>query len=292
MRIGAVYPQTEYSNDPADIRRYAQTVEALGYTHILAYDHVMGANPNRPGGWSGPYTDKTPFQEVFVLFAFMAAITTRLEFATGILILPQRQTTLVAKQAASLDVLCGGRLRLGIGIGWNQVEYEALNENFHNRGKRSEEQVQVLNALWTQPLVTFDGKYHSIPDAGLNPMPVQQPIPIWFGGHAEAVLARAARYGAGWMPNYRSVEEAAPALARLDQLLVEEGRHRAQFGVEPRLGYGKGDVDTWRKSMDEWQHVGATHFTVNTMGCGFTSAQQHLDALAHFAETMLPEYGD
>lgn len=292
MRIGAVYPQTEFGNDPAEIRRYAQTAEALGYTHVLAFDHVLGANPDRPGGWRGGYTDKTPFQEVFVLLSFMAAVTTRLEFATGILILPQRQTALVAKQAATLDVLSGGRLRLGIGIGWNEVEYQALNENFHNRGRRSEEQVQVLHALWTQPLVTFQGKYHSIPDAGINPLPVQQPIPIWFGGHAEAVLARAARWGAGWMPNYRSVEDAAPALAMLDRMLGEAGRSRAQFGIEARVAYGNGDVDTWRKSLDEWQTAGATHITVNTMGSDLQSPQQHLDALAHFAETMLPEYGD
>jgi probable F420-dependent oxidoreductase len=292
MRIGAVYPQTEYGNDPDAIRTYAQRVEALGYTHILAYDHVLGANPNRPGGWQGPYTDKTPFQEPFVLFGFMAAVTTQIEFATGILILPQRQTALVAKQAASLDVLSNGRLRLGVGIGWNQVEYAALNEDFKTRGKRSEEQVEVLRALWTQPLVDFKGRYHTIPDAGLNPMPIQQPIPLWFGGHAEAVLARAARWGAGWMPNYRTVDEAAPALALLDRYLAEAGRSRANFGLEPRLGYGKGDVAQWRATLDAWQAVGATHFTVNTMGCGLQSPQAHLDALAHFAEQVLPVYGN
>ena len=290
MRIGAVYPQTEFGNDPVAIRDYAQAVEAMGYRHILAYDHVLGANPNRPGGWSGPYTHQTPFQEPFVLFAYMAAVTTTVEFATGIIILPQRQSALVAKQAASLDVLCGGRLRVGIGIGWNEVEYTALNEDFHTRGRRLEEQLEVLNLLWTKPLVEFKGKWHTIPDAGLNPMPVQQPIPLWFGGHAEAMLRRCAKWGAGWMPNFRTVEQAAPHLATLEEYLKAEGRSRDSFGLEPRVGYGKGDESNWRTLIDEWKGVGATHLTVNTMGAGFKSPDQHVKALRHFAETILPTY--
>ena len=290
MRIGAVFPQTEFGNDPIAIRDYAQAVEAMGYTHVLAYDHVLGANPNRPGGWSGPYTHETPFQEPFVLFGFMAAVTTKLEFATGIIILPQRQTALVAKQVSTLDVLSGGRLRVGVGIGWNKVEYTALNEEFRTRGKRMDEQLEVLNLLWTQPLVQFEGKWHTIPDAGLNPMPVQQPVPLWFGGHADAVLRRCAKWGAGWMPNYATVEQAAPVLASLTEYLEANGRSRADFGVEPRIAYGKGDEDAWSKKLDEWQGVGATHFTVNTMGAGFTKPDQHLAALYHFADRMLPTY--
>ncbi len=290
MRIGAVYPQTEFVNDPAAIRDYAQAVEALGYTHVLAYDHVLGANPNRPGGWSGPYTYRSSFQEPFVLFAFMAGVTTTLEFATGIIILPQRQTALVAKQAATLDVLCGGRLRLGIGIGWNQVEYIALNEQFTNRGRRVEEQIQVLRALWTQELVTFQGQWHTIPDAGLNPLPVQRPIPLWFGGHADPVLRRLAHYGAGWMPNYRTAAEAQPALDALDVHLAAAGRSRRDIGIEARLAYGQGDTSRWVELIEGWRAAGATHLTVNTMGSGFTHPQQHLDALRHFAETMLPTH--
>jgi probable F420-dependent oxidoreductase len=286
MKIGAVFPQTEFGNDPVALRDYAQTLEGLGYHHVLAYDHVLGANPNRPGGWSGPYTYQTPFHEPFVLFSFMAGVTTRLEFATGIIILPQRQTALVAKQAATLDVLSGGRLRLGIGIGWNQVEYECLNENFHNRGRRVEEQVEVLRLLWTQPLVQFKGRWHSIPDAGINPLPIQQPIPIWFGGHAEAVMRRIARWGAGWMPNYRRAEEARPNLALLDQFLAEAGRSRDEVGLEPRLGYGDGNPDRWRQWMEDWQAVGATHMTVNTMGCGFATPAEHMAALERFAREM------
>jgi probable F420-dependent oxidoreductase len=216
----------------------------------------------------------------------MAAVTTRLGFATGIIILPQRQTALVAKQAATLDMLSGGRLRFGIGIGWNEVEYISLNENFHNRGKRVEEQVAVLKLLWTQALVTFEGKYHTIPDAGINPLPVQQPIPIWFGGHAEAVMRRIAHSGDGWMPNFRSAADAQPTLDLLDSYLVEAGRSRSDIGIEPRLNYGDGDPDRWRKTQEEWQAVGATHLTVNTMGCGFATVGQHIDALRRFAEAM------
>jgi probable F420-dependent oxidoreductase len=220
----------------------------------------------------------------------MAAVTTTLEFATGIIILPQRQAALVAKQAATLDVLCGGRLRLGVGIGWNEVEYVALNEDFHTRGKRLEEQLELLQLLWTEPLVTFKGKRHTILDAGLNPMPVQRPIPIWFGGHAKAMLRRCAKWGAGWMPNFRTVEQAAPALAMLDEFLGVQGRSRDGFGLEPRLPYGKGDEANWRKVIDEWRSVGATHLTVNTMGAGFKKPDEHLNALSHFAQSVMPEY--
>jgi probable F420-dependent oxidoreductase len=180
MQIGVVFPQTEIGNDPAAIRDYAQAAVGLGFSHVLAYDHVLGANPQRPGGWSGPYTHLTPFHEVFVLFGYLAAVTHQLGLTAGVIILPQRQTALVAKQAASLDVLSGGRLRLGVGLGWNEVEYTSLNENFHNRGKRIEEQVELMRKLWTDPLVNFKGKWHTIPDAGLNPLPVQRP-PSRFG---------------------------------------------------------------------------------------------------------------
>src|SRR4029453_17668221 len=198
MNIGVVFPQVEIGQDPAVVRDYAQTVEGLGYTPLLVFDHLPGANPERPGGWKGPYTYRHLFHEPFVLFGYLAAVTERVELVTGILILPQRQTALVAKQAAVVDVLSRGRLRLGIGIGWNFVEYEALGENFKNRGRRSEEQIEVLRALWTKELVTFTGRWHKITDAGINPLPVQRPIPIWLGGGAEQVLRRIARLGDGW----------------------------------------------------------------------------------------------
>jgi probable F420-dependent oxidoreductase len=287
VQIGIVFPQTEFPSDPAAILEYARTVEELGFSHVLAYDHVLGANPNRPGGWQGPYTYKSSFQEPFLLFSFMAAVTTRLGFATGIIILPQRQTALVAKQAATLDVLSGGRLRVGIGIGWNEVEYSALNEDFHNRGRRVEEQVDLLQKLWTEELVIYEGKWHRILDAGINPLPVQRPIPLWFGGHAEAVMRRIARSGAGWMPNYRTVAEAEPTLAVLDRELAAVGRSRADLGIEPRLQYGDGNPDRWRRGIEEWQAAGATHFSVNTMGYGFATPADHLAALTRFAEAIL-----
>jgi probable F420-dependent oxidoreductase len=286
MRIGVTFPQTEFGNDPNAIRDYAQTAEDLGFTHILAYDHVLGANPDRPGGWRGPYTYQNPFHEPFLLFSYMAAVTREIEFITGILILPQRQTALVAKQAATLDVLSGGRFRLGVGIGWNQVEYIALNQDFSTRGRRVEEQVGLLRKLWTEPLVDFAGQRHTIPDAGINPLPVQRPIPIWFGGHADVVLRRVARTGDGWLPLSPTAADARPALDKLDRYLAEAGRSRADIGVEPRLQYGDGDPETWRVQIQGWQEAGATHLSLNTMGSGFTTPSDHLAALRTFAEAI------
>ncbi len=284
LKIGVVYPQTEYGNDPQAIRDYAQTAEALGYTHILAYDHVVGANPDRPGGWMGPYTSQTPFQEPFVLFAFMAGVTHTIGLTTGIIILPQRQATLVAKQTATLDVLSGGRLRLGVGIGWNWVEYQALDQDFNNRGRRMEEQIDLLRRYWIENTFTFEGNWHTVPDAGINPRPIQQPIPIWFGGHAEAALKRAARLGDGWMPNYYTPEEAVEALDLIKRILDEQGRDPAGFGLESRLKYSKGDANAWEPWIRSWQAAGATHVCLNTMGEGFSSPQEHLKAITKFAQ--------
>ena len=200
MHIGVVFPQVEIGTDPGAIRDYAQAVEAMGYTHILTFDHVLGVNPDRPGGWKGPYTYRHAFHEPFVLFGFLAAGTRRVELVTGILILPQRQTALVAKQAAELDLLTGGRLRLGVGTGRNWMEYEALNEDFASRGRRVEEQIEVLRRLWTTELVTFEGKWHHLDRMGLNPMPSQRPIPIWMGSFTkvvERVIERVARIADG-----------------------------------------------------------------------------------------------
>lgn len=287
MKVGVVFPQNEFGNDPAAIRSYAQTAEALGYTHILAYDHVLGANPDRPGGWQGPYTFEHPFHDPFVLFSFMAAATTTIEFVTGVLILPQRETAVVAKQAATLDLLSNGRLRLGVGIGWNKVEYVGLNQDFHTRGKRIEEQIDVLRQLWTQELITVDGRWHTIPDAGLNPLPVQRPIPIWFGGHADAVLRRVAQMGDGWLPNYRTPAQAESALAVLDGYLAENGRARSDIGIEPRLSYDNGNSDVWQQTIADWQAAGASHISLNTMYLGFDTPSQHINAIRTFANAIL-----
>jgi probable F420-dependent oxidoreductase len=288
MHIGLVFPQTEFGHDPGALKAYAQTAEALGYSHILAYDHVLGANPDRPGGWSGPYTHRESFLEPFVLFSYMAGITTSLGFITGILILPQRETALVAKQAATLDAISGGRFRLGIGTGWNEVEYVALGQAFSTRGKRQEEQITVLRQLWTQELVTFKGRWHDIPDAGINPLPIQRPIPLWFGGHAEMVLERIARLGDGWLPGFRTAAAAADLLSRLDEYLVQNGRSRADLGIEPRLHWNDGPPDALAETMAGWHAAGATHISLNTMGAGLTTPDDHLNAISRFAAEVLP----
>lgn len=286
MNIGVVFPQTEFGSDPAAIRDYAQTVEGMGFSHIVAYEHILGANPDRPGGWSGPYTYQHAFQEPFVLFAFMAGVTQKIGFTTSIIILPQRQTALVAKQSATLDRLSGGRLRLGVGLGWNKVEYLALGQDFHTRGKRFEEQIDLLRRLWTEPLVNYTGRWDSIPEAGINPLPMQQPIPIWFGGHAEPVLRRAARFADGWMPTYRKPEEARSPIDQLKRYLAESGRENSSFGIEARIPYGNGEPETWRLLLQAWQAVGATHFSFNTMGSGFRSPEAHLNALQKIARSI------
>ena len=283
MKIGIVFPQTEFNGDPAAIRDFVQTAEDLGYTHILAYDHILGANPVRPGGWSGPYTHRDPFYEPFLLFSYMAALTRTLEFVTGIIILPQRETVLAAKQAATLDVLCDGRLRLGVATGWNKVEYEAMNQDFHTRGKRLDAQVALMRRLWTEPLVTVDDDWHTIEDAGINPLPVQRPIPIWFGGHADAVLRRVAATGDGWLPNIRTGAEAAGPLAQLDAYLAAAGRTRADIGIEPRIAYGDGDPDEWAAVVAGWEDAGATHMTLQTMRVGLSTPGEHLEAMRTFA---------
>ena len=286
MKIGVVFPQIEIEPDPSAIRDYAQAVEGMGFTHMHAYDHVLGANPDRPGGFSGPYSYRDPFFEPFILFSYLAGLTHKIEFATGILILPQRQTALVAKQATTLDVLCNGRLRLGVGIGWNEVEYVALGENFHNRGKRIEEQVALLRQLWTQPLVKFEGRWHNIPDAGINPLPIRRPIPIWFGGSDDRVLRRMAQLGDGWMPGTRPIEQMRLLLDKLAQYLAEAGRESASFGIDTRLNLSQVGPDGWIDFLHTWKELGATHLTVNTMGCGYETATSHVEALRRFAETI------
>ncbi|MFG1911108.1 LLM class F420-dependent oxidoreductase [Kribbella sp. NPDC048928] len=277
MKIGAVFPQLEIGADPAIVRDWTTTVEAAGYNHVLAYDHVLGADPaNRPG-WTG-YTDKSLFHEVFVLFGYMAAITTTLELVTGVLVLPQRQTALVAKQAAEVDVLSGGRLRLGVGIGWNQVEYQALGVPFKQRGALLEEQVDVLRALWADPVVSYDGKYHEIVEAGLNPLPGRQ-IPIWFGGGAEAVLRRTGRIGDGWMPQSAPDEQAREQIAIIRRAAEEAGRDPGSIGIEARLTLGAVPEQDWRAYADGWRELGATHLCVNTMNLGLTQPTDHAKAL-------------
>lgn len=277
MKIGAVFPQLEIGADPKVVRDWATTVEDAGYNHVLAYDHVLGADPaNRPG-WTG-YTDKSLFHEVFVLFGFLAGITTELELVTGVLVLPQRQTALVAKQAAEVDVLSGGRLRLGVGIGWNHVEYQALGVPFRQRGALLEEQVDVLRRLWADPVISYDGKYHEIEEAGLNPLPGRK-IPIWFGGSADAVLRRTGRIGDGWMPQSAPDETAREQLAQIRRAAGESGRDPAAIGIEARLTLGAVPEQDWRAFADGWRELGATHLGVNTMKLGLSRPEEHAQVL-------------
>jgi probable F420-dependent oxidoreductase len=290
MKIGVVFPQTEIGQDPAAIRDYAQAVESMGYTHMLAFDSVVGANPDRPGGWDSPYTYQHAFHEPFALFAFCAAVTRRIELVTGVLILPQRQTTLVAKQAAEVDVLSGGRLRLGIGVGWNPVEFEALGENIHTRGKRIEEQLEVMRLLWTRELVTYEGRWHRVPDAGIKPLPVQQPIPVWMGGESEVVLRRAARLADGWitLQTFRPGVAAQQTVDRLHGLVREAGRDPAAFGIEGRVALAQVPPQERAKEMAAWRAMrGITHLCVNTMGLGLPSPEEHVRTLERFKNDVL-----
>ncbi|MDQ6906876.1 MAG: LLM class F420-dependent oxidoreductase [Chloroflexota bacterium] len=286
MRIGVTFPQNEITADPIAVRDYAQAAEGLGYTHLLAYDHVVGADiTNRPD-WRGPYTTASLFHEPFVLFGYLAGLTTHLEFVPGVIILPQRQTVLVAKQAAEVDVLTGGQFRLGIGVGWNEVEYEALNEDFGNRGKRSEEQITVLRALFTDEVVTFHGKWHHIEAAGLNPMPVQRPIPIWIGGSSEATLKRVGEMGDGWFPQRPPDETAREMVEKTRQYARAAGRDPATIGFEARVSIAGATPDEWARQVEGWRAIGATHLTVNTMKAGLNSPQEHIDAIRRFKEAV------
>ena len=288
MQKGVVFPQIEIGADPAAVRDYAQAAESLGYDHLLAYDHVLGANAASRPNWSGFYQHTDMFHEIFVLFGYLAAATERIGLVSGIVILPQRQTALVAKQAAAIDVLSGGRLRLGIGIGWNDVEYEALGENFHDRGLRCEEQIEVMRALWTNELVTYEGRWHRITDAGLNPLPVQRPIPVWFGGMAEQVIERTARLGNGWMPML-SMRPDADGRARLDRLrgyADKAGRSPDEIGVENIITAANRSPEDWLDEVSAWKELGATHTSVNTMGAGHRSPDDHIRAIERFRDAI------
>ncbi len=284
LRLGVVFPQTEIGNDPAVIKDFAQAAEALGYTHILAYDHVLGANPDRPGGWNGYYSKDDPFHEPFVLFGYLAGVTTTIELATGVLILPQRQAALVAKQAAEVDVLSGGRLRLGVGTGWNAVEYEALGEDFTNRGVRQSEQVELLRKLWAEDTLEYSGRWHRVDRASILPRPKRQ-IPIWFGGDAEPVLKRAARLGDGWIPRIIPGDELAAALERLEGYLASHGRSRKDFGIEGVLNYAPGEHDRWQRQLRAWEDHDATHASVRTMRVGLRGAE-HIEAIRLYREVV------
>ena len=255
MQISAWFPTRDIGTDPVRIRDWAQAAEELGYDHIEVPDHVFGATAR--DGWSPRYTEQDPFHETFVTLGFLAAATTTIGLASGVLILPQRQTGVVAKQAAQVDILSGGRLRLGVGVGWNHVEYEALNEDWKSRGTRQREQVEVLKKLWCDDLVTYQGRFHQFTEVNITPRPVQRPIPVWFGGSSDAVVKRAAQVGDGWMPIMAPDHEAEAKLEQLRSHLSNCGRGTSVFGIEGWLRMDKADPDEWSVAAEGWRKLGA-----------------------------------
>jgi probable F420-dependent oxidoreductase len=284
MHIGVVLPQTEIGPDVGAVRAYGQGVDGLGFHHLLAYDHVVGADPAVYPGWDGPYDIDTEFHEPFVTFGFLAACTS-LELITGITILPQRPTVLVAKQAAEVDLLTGGRFRLGVGLGWNAVEYDALGQEFSTRGRRLEEQVTLLRALWTQRSVTMDGRFDQVTGVGIAPRPVQQPIPVWVGGNVPAAFRRAGRIADGWLPMMQPGPKLEAALAQVAEGAAEVGREPADIPMEGRLDW-RGDLDQLVHRTKGWRATGASHVTINTMGSGLATVDDHLAALGQISEAL------
>ena len=285
MQVGVVLPQTEIGASADSLRAYAREVEALGYEHVLAYDHVVGADPTVHKGFSGPYDIDVDFHEPFVLFGFIAGCSS-LACVSGIVILPQRQTALVAKQAAEVDLLTNGRFRLGVGIGWNDVEYEALGQDFSTRGRRIEEQVELLRRLWSERSVSAAGEFDTVTGVGLSPMPIQRPIPIWFGATSAPAYRRAGRLGDGWFPLMQPGPKLDEALEAVRTGAREARRDPESIGMQGRVDW-RGDEDNVALQVDKWRAVGATHLGVNTMGAGLTTVDDHLEVLGRVAKRVL-----
>jgi probable F420-dependent oxidoreductase len=285
MQIGVVLPQTELGGDVGAVRAYAEGAAALGFAHLLAYDHVVGADPAVHTGWAGPYDLATTFHEPFVLFGYLAAVTT-MELVTGIIILPQRQTVLVAKQAAEVDLLAEGRFRFGVGIGWNRVEYDALGQRFEARGRRMSEQIGLLRRLWTESSVTFEGDFDAVTGAGINPLPVQRPIPVWIGGQSDAAYRRIGRLADGWFPQVRPGDDLDHALAVIADGAASVGRDPATIGMEGRAHVDAADTDRFVRQVERWRAAGASHLSIDTMRSGHRSVDDHLGVLRRAAELL------
>jgi len=279
MKIGVVFPQTEIGADPEMVAKFATTAESLGYDHLLAYDHVLGANTASRPDWQGPYTTESMFQEPLVLFSYLAGLTKTIELVSAVIILPQRQTALVAKQAACVDVLSRGRLRLGVGTGWNDVEYEALGANFHDRGRRSEEQIDLLRRLWRDEAISFEGDHHKITDAGLNPLPPNRSIPIWLGGMAPQVIERAGRLADGWFPfvNKNLTEQ----ITQMRESAKRADRDPDSIGIECIIA-----SDTDADRVKGLQDMGVTHVAMVTMNQKLAGPTAHIDAITSARDTL------
>jgi len=285
MLLGAVLPHHEIGTDPGAIKAFAQGVEELGAVNLLVYDHVVGADRDRPGGFEGAYDKDVAFHEPFTVLSFVAAVTTRLELVTAVLILPQRQTVLVAKQAAEVAVLSGGRLRLGVGIGWNSVEYVALGEEFSDRGRRQAEQVELLRLLWEHDTVDFHGEFHTIERAGINPRPAA-PVPVWFGGSAPVVLERCARLGDGWVPLGSPNDASRARLETIRTHREAAGTSMEDFAVQAQAQWSGGTPERWRTHAERWRELGATHLSVATHNAGPTDVDGHLARVAQYLDAV------
>ncbi len=286
MQFGAVLPHNEIGTDPGAMKAYAQGIEALGATHLLIYDHVLGADRDRPGGWpKNSYDKDVAFHEPLTTFAFIAAITEQLELMSTVLILPQRQTALVAKQTAQIAILSNNRFRLGVGIGWNRVEYEALNERFSNRGKRQNEQVELLQALWQADSLDYQGAYHHIDKASINPRP-SAPIPVWFGGSAPAALERCARLGDGWIPLMGANDKARACVESIRQYRQAAGRSMDDFGIQAQAQYQGGTPERWQSHAGKWRDMGATHIAIATHNAGPTNVDGHLARVEEYLKVV------
>ena len=283
LETGVVFPQYEIGNDPVVIKDYIQVVEGLGYGHVMTYEHILGANADS-SLVSSSYMHRHTFHEPFVLFGFLAGVTNKIKLMTGIVILPQRQTALVAKQAAQVDVLSNGRFRLGIGLGSNLFEYEAMGENFHNRGRRVEEQVDVMRKLWTNEVITYSGKWHKITDAGINPLPVQRPIPIWFGGMADPVLRRIARLGNGWLPNGKPDEKMELFVRQLEKYTQKEGRNLSDITIDARVSIVGKTSQEIESEILSWKSLGASVISINTLDSNLKLPSDHINVLTKFME--------
>jgi probable F420-dependent oxidoreductase len=285
MEFGAVFPHNEIGTDPGAIRAFAQGVEALGATHLLIYDHVLGADPDRPGGWKGPYDKDVAFHEPLTTFAFLAGVTERIELMSTVLILPQRQTALVAKQAAEVAILSRNRLRLGVGTGWNKIEYQSLNEDFHTRGRRQAEQVELLRKLWSEDSLTFEGEFHTVDAASINPRP-ERPIPVWFGGSAPALLERCARLGDGWIPLMGANDAARKCIDTIARHREAAGLTMDDFGIQAQAQYKGGDPDRWSGHAAKWRELGCTHLAIATHNAGQTDVDGHLKRVAEYLKAV------
>ena len=285
MKFGIVFPHNEIGTDPGAIKAYAQGAEELGADHMLIYDHVLGADPDRPGGFNGPYDKDVAFHEPFTVFSFMAAVTSKIEFVTTVLILPQRQTALVAKQAAQLAILSDNRFRMGIGTGWNEVEYEALGIPFEHRGSRQREQVDLMRQLWEADSMSYDGKYHTVTKASILPRPTKS-IPIWFGGGAQSLLKRCAQIGDGWMPIGTPNEVSANAIEYMKETRAAAGLSWDSFGIQAQVQFRGGSPERWANHAERWQDLGCTHMAVATHNADNRTVDEHLNAAKSYLDAV------